>query len=254
MYYNDIKCMIINSLFENEKILKIENLIKEKGIPSEYKLKLGKILSPNKAMGRNIFPYNLWVENNKFNFRVAIYPNNLDDIIQDGIVIYGSGTYNPCINIVFDDYMKWQKNYKFEDLKNKAKDRVIKNDIGDKNFITAFGRTISENKHYLNKILKVNKNGKFQYNGHPLDTIENNMYIKPENDCPLLLVYRIVAETFFRENNYDIYCDVHHINCIPCDSKISNLLMVSLEQHASIEQFMWDKYYINKNSFLMRKK
>ena len=81
MCYDTIKSNIINKLFENKKLKDIEKYIKDKNIPSEYKLILGKILFPQNDKERNIFPYNIWVDNDSFNFSAEM-KNELKNILS----------------------------------------------------------------------------------------------------------------------------------------------------------------------------
>jgi hypothetical protein len=254
---NNTKEKISELIFGNVKIRNIENQINNRVIPAEYALKIDRTIFSQKGNADNLFPYNIWInnDNHSFNFRIAIIQNffNKNNSLEDGIVIYGHGDLSDS-SIALENYIKWQDKYTLKILIDKYNDRIIENEIIeneiiDNGFNNVSGRTFEENKYFLKKPLMVNKNGCVLYGELPLE--QDNGLIIPENGCKGMLVYRLVAETFFNKNNFYIYCDVHHINGISTDNKLHNLLMVSMEQHASIEQFMWNKYYINENSFLI---
>lgn len=266
--------MDYSTLKENIKIKLIEEFknfqdkISGIRLPEAYIIKLGRILFPN---GENVFPYNIFTQGEDFDFRIAFYPflSSLIDSngLRDGIVLYGKGKYNINDNsmIIFKkELMKWQTNLSIEKLIEKCNNKIIEGISGKEEFKLAKGNQLEEkwcqfkrNSRLLNKPLEIGDYGTIKYGGIEQSIVKDSKdysCVQPEKACELLRIHWLVSDTFDPSPDDTIYCDTHHINTLSHDNKRKNLLKVSMEQHASIEQFMWDGYKINEYTSLVYKK
>jgi hypothetical protein len=259
--FETIKKQIKIKVIENEEIRKISRTFSE-GITECFIMKLGFILFPTQEY---IYPYNIYTYNeNRFDFRIAIYQHSRIDEnnLRNGMVLYGRGEYyiNNIFTIKICDkkLMKWQTDLSIDELIKKCNRIKTNANIENERFkIAKQGGQFRENNHLLYKTLEIGNYGTIKYGGIVQPIIKDSAgycCVRPEKNCKPLRIHWLVADAFLPIAEEEIYCDVHHINGCGEDNRQNNLLRVSMEQHASIEQFMWNNYEINKNGFLMYKK